>query len=69
MNWKELLEAEIQSTYAVTERLIALVADDGLQWRPATGHNSITTGQTAKTHHHVLRHLFPGLRHGRLGNA
>ena len=45
MNWKELLEAEINSTYAVTERLLALVDDDGLQWKPATGHNWMTTGQ------------------------
>jgi len=48
MNWKALLEAEINSTYTVTERLIALVADDGLPWKPATGHNWMTTGQLLK---------------------
>ena len=50
MNWKALLEAEINSTYAVTEPLAALVADDGLQWKPATGHNWMTTG-------HLLKHI------------
>lgn len=48
MNWKALLEAEIQSTYTVTERLADLVADDGLPWKPATGHNWMTTGQLLK---------------------
>jgi uncharacterized damage-inducible protein DinB len=45
MNWKALLEAETQSTYTVTERLFGRVDDDGLQWKPATGHNWMTTGQ------------------------
>jgi uncharacterized damage-inducible protein DinB len=48
MNWKELLKAETQSTYTVTERLLALADDDGLQWKPPAGHNWMTTGQLLK---------------------
>jgi uncharacterized damage-inducible protein DinB len=53
MNWKELLKAEVQSTYAVTERLLALVGEDSLEWKPSTGSNWMTTGQ-------LLKHLTQG---------
>jgi uncharacterized damage-inducible protein DinB len=48
MNWTQLLKAEIQSTHAVTEALLALVGDDTLGWRPSTGSNWMTTGQLLK---------------------
>jgi uncharacterized damage-inducible protein DinB len=48
MNWTELLKAEIQSAYTVTEALLALVGDDTLGWRPSTGSNWMTTGQLLK---------------------
>jgi hypothetical protein len=48
MNWTELLKAEIQSTYRVTEGLLALVDDDTLGWKPSTGSNWMTTGQLLK---------------------
>ncbi len=48
MNWTELLKAEIQSTYTVTEGLLALVDDDTLEWKPSTGSNWMTTGQLLK---------------------
>lgn len=48
MKWTELLEAEIQSTYTVAERLIALVDDGSLEWKPSTGTNWMTTGQLLK---------------------
>jgi uncharacterized damage-inducible protein DinB len=48
MNWTELLKAEMQSTYDVTERLFTQVIDDSLEWKPATGSNWLTTGQLLK---------------------
>ena len=45
MNWKELLEAEVQSTFTVTERLLAMVDDNALGWKPSSGANWMTTGQ------------------------
>ena len=45
MNWTELLKAEIETTYNVTEKLLDLVDDDKLDWKPSTGSNWMTTGQ------------------------
>lgn len=53
MNWREFLSAEIESTYTVTERLVAQVDDNGLEWKPSTGSNWMTTGQ-------LLKHLTTG---------
>ncbi len=48
MNWTELLRAEIDSTYVPTERMVALVEDSMLDWKPSTGTNWMTTGQLLK---------------------
>lgn len=48
MNWMDLLKAEIESSYAVTEKLILLVDDADLGWKPSTGDNWMTTGQLLK---------------------
>jgi uncharacterized damage-inducible protein DinB len=53
MNWTELLKAEVESTYAGTEKLLALVGEDSLEWKPSTGSNWMTTGQ-------LLKHLTQG---------
>ena len=45
MNWTELLHAEIQSTYATTEKLLSLVDEKSLNWKPAVGNNWMTMGQ------------------------
>jgi hypothetical protein len=45
MNWKELLENEIQSTYKLTEGLIDLVDEGKLDWKPSLENNWMTTGQ------------------------
>lgn len=45
MDWTELLKAEIESTYGVTEKLLDLVDDGDLDWKPGTGSNWMTTGQ------------------------
>lgn len=45
MNWTELLKAEIYSTYATTEKLLAFVDEKALNWKPSTGSNWMTTGQ------------------------
>jgi len=48
MNWTELLKAEIESSYSVTEKLLDLVDDRTLEWKPFTGINWMTTGQLLK---------------------
>jgi len=45
MNWTELLNTEIKSTYKVTEGLVDLVDDDKLDWKPSQENNWMTTGQ------------------------
>ncbi|UCF19777.1 MAG: DinB family protein [Gemmatimonadota bacterium] len=45
MDWSELLNAEIETTYGVTEKLFDLVDDDDLDWKPGTGSNWMTMGQ------------------------
>jgi len=45
MNWTALLTSEIESTYLVTDDLLAMLEDDALGWKPATGENWMTTGQ------------------------
>lgn len=50
MNWSELLKAEIESHYRVTDSLMAMTEDASLGWKPATGANWMTTGQ-------LLEHL------------
>ncbi|MDP2359634.1 MAG: DinB family protein [bacterium] len=50
MNAHNLLKAEIEDAYAVTLRLLDLVGDDELGWKPATGSNWMTVGQ-------LLHHL------------
>ena len=50
MNWTELVKSEIESTYAVTDKLMDLVDKNQLGWKPSTGSNWMTTGQ-------LLRHI------------
>ena len=50
MNWTELIQTEIESTYPVTEALLDLVDEGNLDWKPATGSNWMTVGQ-------LLHHL------------
>jgi len=38
----------MQSAYAIAERLCGMVEDSGLEWRPSTGNNWMTTGQLLK---------------------
>jgi len=50
VNWTELIENEIETTYPVTEALIDMVDGDALDWKPSTGSNWMTVGQ-------LLHHL------------
>lgn len=50
MNWTELIKDEMNVTYNAAEKLIAMVDDGALDWKPATGSNWMTTGQ-------LLRHI------------
>lgn len=45
MNWKKLLENEIQSTYKVTERLIDMVDEGTMDWKPSLENNWMSMGQ------------------------
>lgn len=37
VNWTQLLQSEIESTYASTERLLGKVDADSLDWKPESG--------------------------------
>ena len=67
MNWTELLKAEIQSSYETTERLLALVDPNSLQWKPATGSNWMTMGQLLMHLTGACRHMFKGFVTGDWG--
>jgi hypothetical protein len=45
MNWTELLLAQMEDAYRVTDRLMGLLSDEDLDWRPATGTNWMSNGQ------------------------
>jgi uncharacterized damage-inducible protein DinB len=45
MSWGELIKREVEHAYAVTDKLIDLVDDDKLNWKPSSGSNWMTTGQ------------------------
>ena len=45
MNFKELIKDSIEYNFAVTEKLMDLVKDDTLNWKPESGDNWMTTGQ------------------------
>jgi uncharacterized damage-inducible protein DinB len=48
VNWTELLNREIESTYTIADKLFALIGNDALEWKPSTGSNWMTTGQLLK---------------------
>jgi uncharacterized damage-inducible protein DinB len=48
MNWKEYLQEEIEYEYAVADKVMALVDEDKLAWKPEGGSNWMTTGQLLK---------------------
>ncbi|MCB1181934.1 DinB family protein [bacterium] len=48
MNWTALLTSEINATYAATDRMMGLLTDADLGWKPATGENWMTAGQLLK---------------------
>jgi hypothetical protein len=45
MNWTDLIKGELENTYRAADQLLAMVDDDKLGWKPATGSNWMTTGQ------------------------
>ena len=48
MNWTELIRGNIEYAYASTQKLLELVDDDSLGWKPSTGSNWMTVGQLVK---------------------
>jgi uncharacterized damage-inducible protein DinB len=50
VNWTDLIRAEIETTYQVTQTLVDMVDENNLDWKPATGSNWMTVGQ-------LLHHL------------
>jgi uncharacterized damage-inducible protein DinB len=45
MNWTELIKHGLAEAYGGTQKLIDMVADSELGWKPATGKNWMTVGQ------------------------
>ncbi len=45
MNWSQLLYAEMTETYAVTDKIMGMLEDKDLEWKPTTGENWMTVGQ------------------------
>ncbi|MEI6758537.1 MAG: DinB family protein [Chlorobium sp.] len=45
MNWHELLEQQIEAAYSVSERLVKLLEEKDLSWKPSETNNWMTTGQ------------------------
>ena len=48
MNWSELLQQQVEYSYGVADKLLDMVDDDSLSWKPSTGDNWMTTGQLLK---------------------
>ena len=45
MKWMELLTSAVEDAHQATDKLMDLVDDDKLDWKPATGDNWMTMGQ------------------------
>jgi uncharacterized damage-inducible protein DinB len=45
MNWHELLDKQIDDAYNVAERLVKLLDEKDLAWKPSDGNNWMTTAQ------------------------
>jgi uncharacterized damage-inducible protein DinB len=45
MNWKQLLENQLEAAFKVAERLVRLLDEKDLAWKPSDGSNWMTTGQ------------------------
>lgn len=50
MNWTELIQAEMENSYRAADRLMQMVDDQELGWKPSAGTNWMTMGQ-------LLRHI------------
>ncbi|MFH0777391.1 MAG: DinB family protein [Candidatus Eisenbacteria bacterium] len=48
MNWSELLKSEVEDAHKATEKLMELVDENKLNWKPSDGHNWMTTAQLLK---------------------
>jgi len=45
MHWRHLLRQELDYAYLVADKMMALVDDDALDWKPETGQNWMTVAQ------------------------
>jgi uncharacterized damage-inducible protein DinB len=45
MKWTDLIATEVEYTYGCTQKLMDLVDEDSLGWKPAAGDNWMTTGE------------------------
>jgi len=48
MNWTELLKGAVEYNYAVAGRLMSMVDDADLDWKPSAGKNWMNLGQLLK---------------------
>ncbi len=53
MDWKEMLQKEMAGVYRATEKLMDLVSEEILTWKPAEGENWMSMGQ-------LLNHIGTG---------
>lgn len=67
MDWKALLESEMEPAYRASERLMQRVDDDALGWKPSGGENWMTTGQLLKHMTEACGALFRGFVTGEWG--
>jgi hypothetical protein len=59
MDWKKLLYSTFEYDYAITERLVDMVGDSEMNWKPATGSNWMTVGQLL---HHISNSCGSGVK-------
>ena len=69
MNWKQLLEQQLEAAFKVAERLVRLLDEKDLAWKPADGSNWMTTGQLLLHMEKNLRRSHERVCYGRLGYA
>jgi hypothetical protein len=62
MEWKSFLKSGVEYHYGVTMKLIDLLKESDLDWKPSEGHNWLTTGQ-------LLMHLASACGHPMRGFA
>ena len=48
MDWTHLLNQRVRESYGATDKMMGMLTDEELGWKPATGQNWMTAGQLLK---------------------